>query len=578
MVIRTELVPFSLVFEQHGRPVELPFFYKDEYDIPEQVYITILENVDVAVLFQSDEEDSRLYMEGLEGAAIKVFAEEEGEPYLRPSLHSKLLFSHDSFPLIPGDYLIKVYCRRNWYYTMVRVVPKQMTESQLQVMKDEIEGFLKGLAREIVLQKNNAWSAFRVNGRNHFYVKHRILEKHYRNVLPAVIDLAAKANYRTKKEYTIVPKHQAKKIDAATVAHQLQHPERQHELKVPIQQVNYDLPENRWLKKMAAFVRKELRAMQEEIEQHQGGEAKWSALRQEMQQAAEVAAKIQKLQKAFFLLESAPWFADVQRADTAALPHAVHTDFRYRAVFQMYREFKNETKAELRPSHSLRWKRTDKLYEIWGFIQFLQILIEKLQFVPVAGWIFSDSFIQMEDVVPTLQENTKLILRKGDIKLHFVYEGEIPLNSEDSDYDNPLFTESTHNKPDMRMDFFHEDIYMGSLLFDFKYRPLYHIWDVTKVSQKTSTMRKLVQYAVSCKSNFLFGIKEARYIRPVHEVWAIHPNLYNNYPVSKKYDDHDIRVVQLSPKHPMDHIEADLLKVIEEILAKRELLSQHMLR
>jgi hypothetical protein len=220
----------------------------------------------------------------------------------------------------------------------------------------------------------------------------------------------------------------------------------------------------------------------------------------------------------------------------------------------------------------MRWKRTDKLYEIWGFIQFLQILTKTMCYQPVDGWLYSEDR-ERQGGLQTLEGNTRIVLCKDAMTIHLFYEGEIPLDAADTSHDHPLYTESTSNRPDMRMDIYLDTTYMGSLLFDFKYRPLHHIWDVTRVKHKTITMRKLSQYVLSCKSNYLFGIREARYVRPVHEVWAIHPNVHKEYPASKKLENHDLRIVQLSPTYSSEHIAENLTMAITELISKQSILS-----
>ncbi|MFD3448219.1 hypothetical protein ACFDTO_26860 [Microbacteriaceae bacterium 4G12] len=586
MAICTNSLPFSLLFEQANQPLQALYIYEREEEIPEQSYIIIRENIDVNILFQSEDENCRLYMEGLESIG-KVG--EDDEIYLSPSVNSRSLFKHEDFPLIPGDYLIRIQLEGISYYTMLRVAPKQMTASQLQVMKEEIEQFLSGLAQETVYKKHNIGQGATLP--SFLASKYTAIQTYYKAVLPAITDLQMKANYRIKKEYEMVAIEQAATFDERTAMYQLKHPEREHELKVPVSRLDYNVPENRWLKKMTLALQKELRELKdhslqyEEIFSDELNKLKKTVVYQESKkqrlakieesflQVSQVTESIQKLQKAFFRLQSSAWFSEIDHQTEGMMPHTLHLDPRYHSLFQMYRELKRYDEAENSLAPMLRWKRTDKLYEIWGFIQFLQILIKELQFVPISGWVFSASSDRNDFSIPSLKSNTKLVFQKGAVTLHFIYDGEIPLVGEEtSERDQPLFTESSNNRPDMRLDLYEADVYIGSVLFDFKYRPLHYIWDETRVKYKISTMQKLVNYAVSCKSKFLFGNQAgARYIRPVHEVWALHPNVYSNYPNSKWYENHDLRIVQLSPGHVTDHISQDLAGVIEEMLNKRKI-------
>lgn len=48
------------------------------------------------------------------------------------------------------------------------------------------------------------------------------------------------------------------------------------------------------------------------------------------------------------------------------------------------------------------WKRTDLLYEIWGYIQVVNSLIE-IGYKPIEGWIFSQDY-EENKTIPFLSE------------------------------------------------------------------------------------------------------------------------------------------------------------------------------
>ncbi|WP_416828962.1 nuclease domain-containing protein [Ectobacillus polymachus] len=565
MVMYTNSVPFTLKLEQQGRAAETVMFTTNESDISENTCIEIRENIDVYVLFQSENETCRFYIEGLECIINKGEIEEDTDPYLLPSDKKRLLFAYDQFPLIPGDYCIRVVCETS-YYTMLRVLPKQITTSQLQIMKEEIEGFLKGLAYERVQQTDLVLPKFSMDVSRSYMMNYSIVENHLKHVLAALTDLTTHVNHSIKKEVGFVSTERTIPIERIR-KQQVYTKSRRPSSAL---KWDYNLPENRYLKQMVRFLQRELLQMKrmgdiylERIEFSQEMKEESSFLR-----SSQVMMK--RLLHALLHLQSAPWFSKLEDYSTSILPYHLHTDARYRAVYKMYRQWKKN--QDMLKEGSIRFKRTDKLYEIWGFLQFLQVLTKTMCYTPVSGWLYSEG--EKDNYgLPSLEGNTKIILQKDSITIHLFYEGEIPLDAVETSPDYPLYTESTSNRPDMRMDIYLEAVYMGSLLFDFKYRPLHHIWDVTRVKYKTATMRKLSQYALSCKSNYLFGTREARYVRPVHEVWAIHPNVHKEYPVAKKLENHDLRIVQLSPTYSTEHIAENLTIAITELVNKQNVLS-----
>lgn len=563
MAMYTNHVPFTLQLEQQGRRVvETVLFARQEGDITEDTCIVIRENIDVHVLFQSENETCRLYVEGLDWTINKGEMEDDNQSYILPSAKKRLLFSHDQFPLIPGDYCIRVVCGVS-YYTMLRVLPKQITTGQLQIMKEEIESFLKGLAYEMVQSPSLQLS--------HSYITNcSILDVHMKQVLSALNDLVTHVNYSVKKDYALVPISKVRTMDAKTILYQLTYPKRSQERKVPITMCEYNLPENRYLKKMIIFLHRELLQTKRMGEGYLEAMQSSEEMKEEIQYLTTSLYGINRLLQLLYMIQTTAWFSEIEECTTSILPHCLHSDARYRAVFQLYQKWKKNQDSLMQDT--LRWKRTDKLYEIWGFIQFLQILTKTMCYQPVDGWLYSEGR-ERQGGLQTLEGNTRIVLCKDAITIHLFYEGEIPLDAADTSHDHPLYTESTSNRPDMRMDIYLNTTYMGSLLFDFKYRPLHHIWDVTRVKHKTITMRKLSQYVLSCKSNYLFGIREARYVRPVHEVWAIHPNVYKEYPASKKLENHDLRIVQLSPTYNSEHIAENLTMAITELISKQRILS-----
>ncbi|MCP8969886.1 DUF2357 domain-containing protein [Ectobacillus ponti] len=546
MATCTERLPFTLVFEQVGRPGTVSVLYEREDDVPESDYVIVRENLDLKVLFQSSRMESRLYLEGLEGTSSEE--DERGSLFLRPNAESRLVYRHAEFPLIPGDYLVRVACGGASYYTMMRVVPKQMSVEQLELMKKEIDAFMKGLGRERVRQRPDQWQDLLSPV---LAAQLRAAERHYKSVLPAAADLRERAAFRLGKEYRFVAAEDTREMDEMTIRHYLRYPERRERL-VPAHQIDYDVPENRWLKRTVKQLQQELGSMLESLQEQQI----------ELPEGTEVIRNMRKLQKSLHALRHTGWLASVQEAENTHVPHSIHFDARYRAMLQLQRDLRQVQHREAGQTET-RWRRTDKLYEIWGFIQFVQLLWHQLGFHPVSGWVFSG---EQGTSLPALTPNTRIDLEREEIRLQLYYEGELPLEHRT---EQVLYIEGPNNRPDMRLDVFQSGMYIGSLLFDFKYRPLHHIWDVRKVRNKIPVMKQLTNYAMLCRSCCLYGeAAYARFVRPVHEVWAIHPNQISNYPDSQKYELHDARIVRLSPGDSHMHVAASLQTALEELQEK----------
>lgn len=598
MATHSSSLPFTLRFIQREQTFQLDSncFVSDEeelYTNERLTPISILEYIEVDVLFDCDHSDARFYMDGLDSLPEREVEEDaEGNVYLPPSPDRVGLFRHDYYPLIPGVYRLMVCIGDERYYASIRVAPKQISQMQWEQMRDEVEKEVRGLAHDLI--RSNLGLGFSFD--QHIPVIHMyrflVMRNYFSQLVAAVSDLYTKVNSRIEKGYKMVPVERTKSIDEVTVRHRLRHPENKLTLKSPFHKVKYDLPENRWLKKIMETMMVSLREFIEATSVYQGqlaGEIRKirayaefqnssravlnekQKVMEQLQSYLEMAARLRKV---FDRLKSAHWYEEISPATGTPLPSVMTLDSRYRVLYQVYRELKNEASTvRLEESYSFQWKRTDKLYEIWGFIKIIKALYEELGYKPVQGWLFSSDYGGQDVLIPALQGGTRILYQKDDLELHLIYEGFIPLTSRETkpDYD-PLFMSATQNWPDGRLDVYNKGCYIGSLLFDFKYRPLRYIWNEHKVKtrQRTDAMRQLITYSTSCRSVWLFGDTSGMFssVNPVQEVWALYPVASETGEAHQKFDDHGVRVVRLSPGMDNSHMTGILEDGIAELLAR----------
>ncbi|MED2974584.1 DUF2357 domain-containing protein [Fictibacillus sp. B-59209] len=586
-------LPFILEFKIGNKlPNRIVDFYSDENSVSEDTLLEITENVPVEVLFKSEHEDSKLFFEGLESIPERFVEEEDGIPYLAPAEYPIKIFKQESYPLIPGKYLLRVDCLSISYYTLVAVKPNRVTEEQWEIMKEEVEEQLSGLAQDLIKSRMGlVYKELKMLAPRQIS-QFLILQKHYAKALAAITDLYTKANYRIKKNYQMVPIERVKTTDEKSVIHRLKYPEKQTELKSPINTFEYDLPENRWAKKIAQFVIINLKEFNNlvtsyaenikfEIDYELRPYAEFQEnTRNVLIEKEKVLSKLEeylivtkKIQNAFQMLQSAKWYHEVNEHKPCPLPHVMQLDARYRVLYQMYREMKQE-KPELGidPIYALQWKRTDKLYEIWGFVQLVNA-IKELEFNPINGWIYSGAFNQQKNLIPNLNGGTTITFRNEKLILKLTYDGKIPYQRQDTDpLSEPLYISSNNNRPDSRLDVYEEDIYIGSLIIDFKYRSKRSVWDlgIVNTSHKSKTMSQLLSYGSSCKSIHLYGANNGiTHNNPIQEVWAIYPSQYNsNHPI-EDYEDHHLRLIKLSPIHNKDYLKTAFQEVITKLISRR---------
>ena len=236
-------------------------------------------------------------------------------------------------------------------------------------------------------------------------------------------------------------------------------------------------------------------------------------------------------------------------------------------LFQLYRELsERERPVHLDPSYSYQWKRTDLLYELWGYLKIIRCLSgPSVGFVPVAGWLFDRHAEAREVLVPFLQPGTTVIFRRGDLRIHWVYDAVIPEREAETNPSSvPLYTASKHNRPDGRIDLFKGDVYIGSLIVDFKYRRSRRIFD-----SDSKAREQLSSYRFQCNSSYLYGQtltpQQRAQMRPVGETWAIYPG-DGDANLVEELKDYRIKLIQMRPGQSLDHMEEQLAKSIREMV------------
>ncbi|MGV2941934.1 DUF2357 domain-containing protein [Mesobacillus sp. LC4] len=579
---------------EHEAPLKIEHFFTSEldfYEKREERYIEVKENIELAITFRSKKKTARLYMDGLDTLSERLLEVDplEGEVFLAPSDQPVTLFANnnDYYPLIPGFYRIVVDHGDNRFYSWVKVIPKQIEETQWEVMRNEVEKELRGLARDVILKKtgmNTGHEGISQGLLGQFIV----IKNRFPSVMTALSDLYRKVNYKISKDYVLVPKEKSRLIDERTIRHRVSHPENEHVLKTPVSAITYDLPENRFAKKIIHSVAHTLSDFIEAVEQmeysikssSQFGDFRTPLEKDrtltELERLSEMAGK---MRAAIQWIKTAPWYETVGSYKSSVPPFVMNSDPRYRALYQLYRELNNEQiQLIMDKSYSYQWKRTDKLYEIWGYIQFIKALSsEKGGFNPIKGWVFSENFDGQKLLVPTLPSDTEVVFHKGELRIHLVYEALLPTQSRLTSKQKPLYTRGTHTCPDGRIDVYKNDAFIGSIIFDFKYRPRHAIWNQNLIysNQQNSVMKQLVSYGDNLHSPFLFGdgtnpFLSAINISPVQEVWAIFPNRYRASAGNQDYPDHKLSLIELTPGFDNSHLVDKVVETIDKLTQRSE--------
>lgn len=587
-------IPFKLSFKNHFNEFLVKHYVNKASDLYEKKLdslVILTENLETSVLFQCDDLSARFYMDGLDTLPeYKVNEDHSGNVYLSPSDEYTTIFSfhqqEEYYPLIPGFYRVHVIANQKDYYALVKVTTKQISEEQWVIMRNEIEHTLEGLAQDF-LRKN---SSLGINEELpipfSYFRKYYVFKKYESRILGSLNDIQRHPRSSILKHYEVVPRGQEKDIDEKTIRYFSYRPNQKDYLKTPVRRVNHDLSENSYLKKILLTFLKEIKSFLVFLEHfkknhkneliqikkfHTSNHINVISKEKVLEELDKYEYDMKRIRGLFLAYLELPWMKEVTSTWNGKIPSVVLLDSRYRLLNQIHRLLqKNDFDVTMDSSFSYHWKRTDKLYEIWGFIQLINIL-KKLGFNPEEGWIYNKKNNEDKFHIPVLEDETTIVFKKNQISLRLVYDATLSYDVEQTTLFSPLYTSDSHNRPDARIDVYDAKGYLGTLIIDFKYRPVKNIWrnEYIRTMNQTKTMRQLYSYESNCRSKWLLKgrIPESLLsaIKPVREVWAVYPQKNNMIQTDEKTEQYNIRLISLTPGQNRQHFIDELKNIFEKI-------------
>lgn len=180
-------------------------------------------------------------------------------------------------------------------------------------------------------------------------------------------------------------------------------------------------------------------------------------------------------------------------------------------------------------------------------------------------------------LIPVFEAGAGIVLEReaDNVTLHLVYDKDLPRQSQDTDLERlPLFTRGINNRPDGRLDIYANASYAGSIIFEFKYRPLHGFWDTGAIigTLRPKAMNQLISYASDIRSPHLhtpyLDQRWRHSISPIHEVWAVFPGTASGGLYNELHEDHGVRLISLAPDTKLGGFIAALAASINTVLAK----------
>ncbi|MBD5448925.1 MAG: DUF2357 domain-containing protein [Lachnospiraceae bacterium] len=556
------------------------FFSNDAREIwkKEIITLSIEENDDIEILFNSKDSNAKLYLEALDIVPIddrQIAYDEDGHIYRMPSDEPFILYkgNSDYDALCVDIFQITVFCFETWYYGTLQVLPKPMNVGEWTMMKDELEKEMVGLAQDIVRRNIGIGKLKDGNLPPKILYDFIVIKKYAQSVLSALLDIAENPRCEIVTQYKKMANNRNCRLDEESIRRFATRAGSEATYKVPEKVTNYDIQDNRLLKRIVLDYEKRLNQFLELLEEIYDysktfDSGKTKQYKNEWEKSIlEFRLVARKLKKMTSLLKTKDWYFEVRDITQAYIPHSFIMDIRYNTLYQMYLELKKDTfQIEFDSEFSYTWKRSSYLYEMWCYFKVVHLLAAEYE-MDIADW---NSIFTGKILFPFLDAGTIMEFNNGDIYLKVVFDSPLVFHSKKTDENMPLYIAKTqeyskmHNRPDILIHVYDmsNNWYLGSIVLECKYRKINSFWNE---NSQRSSIGQLQAYYNNTRSEYHFGGKGRKLnILPVKKVIVLTPDTLGD---GKSQDDFNILIKGFKPTDT-EEWSSSLTKELSTIIAE----------
>lgn len=517
MNTRLDNLPFQVYFDFGGNK-KLINFYSNLEDAKNEINLNIEEYAQFKICFSSNEVDidntSRLFISQLEIIRFQksnnhIKIDEDGNYYV--SVNSdpiEIVFCDDSLQLNPGLCDIKVTYKGKNYFSSFSISYKNMTMENAKNMIAELNSIVKGIMFEVAYKSAIGDTSIIQEFDSNSLKKYFVIKENFSKLLICLDKITRKPSQNIEKVYRVMEYHNIKNIDSKS-SRWLQSYNGQQKanylggktftkLLSPIKQINYDLDENRFVKYIInAFIKilqsikseceiciKEKQEVYESTRKHKEDSFQIHIIDKIVNIHLNIVSMIVKL----ININETPFWSNITPLYSPKNSYAIAMakDGKYKIIYDIYKKLNTDTNINLDNRYGFIFKRTSLLYEYWCFFCIFQFLSNNMNFQASDDW--SPNIISKNKLIPFIKEGGHIKLKKvftnsgepSDITIYLWFNKSIikKIDKARSLHENIYILSrynkdnKTHNKPDIRMDIFTNNLYMDSIIFDAKYRPL----------------------------------------------------------------------------------------------------------
>lgn len=480
-----------------------------------------------------------------------LFLANTGERYLYN-------INDDCYPmLIPGKFLIKVICGGKEYFSIIEIMPKNLNETQLEELRNEVESIAFELAKDFRL---NSLETSKNENDKYDEQKITFLVNNFEKIIRNVKKIIEFPHTEIKKNYLIQIANRKLRTDSKIIRNIQKTPNKSRGNLTFQNNLEYDTFYNQNLKfllnKITKFIQSQMQYLNKNIQKTKEFKEndrlkynrKTSDIDQSLYQINMFLEKLSVLQQTLNSLQQQNWFQEVTTISKLKQIGKFVTKNYYSDFYKIYIFLKQEnTKEQVNylSQYGFYWRETSYLYEIWGLFEIIKIFkYSSLGFVNMHSLNNENEITEEFGKIFILEFN-------NNIKIKIFFDQIIP----DKNNIDSIYTLQSNNRPDLRIDVYKDNKYIQTMIGDFKYRKL----ALNKIEyQRNNLFKQLNAYSnIKLSSTTLDNISVSRLfcLIPTPNVCTPLRNLQTMF-------------ITLAPREDNTQIEKFLIDSVNSILEK----------
>lgn len=554
--------------------------FSNSMDEVSEELISIIEYQPLEIEFTSEAEctipeNARLYFDGLDALDVRLQSDWDGY-FIK--CNSKICLYQNSkkedYPWVPGCYRVLVLWGDDRYYTTIRIKPRHLSEDHLELMRQELEETVRGIAFDLILRNRGVGESLLSLKLPKRLYQYSILDTEFSKLQQAIIDILEKPHQQVRREYEIVATHKGRMWDDKTLRWLnsdagikinqgvLNNPQF---VMVPRSRVQYEMPENQWAKIIITNIVEIILRIQESVEKGivvRNSEGMNGYHIRELEPMMRVLHRCMIMQGQLWkLLNSFPFIdIDDNKKSVPPITIGILRDYRYNYLYQFWERINKDLEVKVQSAIDYQWKRTELLYEYWCFVQTI-VALKDLGYIPESGWIFDGDF-DNDFLIPHIVSGTSVILSKDNDKLVITYNQAIPFSATDSlNSAIPVWSKVGRNKPDIRVDIYRDNQYQVSIILEIKYSRQKNVWDQSRINDCTIWTQRMEQLNYYKIGIFRVDNWEKSAVKQVVALYAGHPEGHHEI---TEINTHQVTLVHLAPGMRTDHFRDFLETLLQE--------------